>query len=105
MAYTHFIGIDVGKLQLDICVLNGSTKLLEKRIANNQKALTELAAAIAKLPTSSHPLLCCEATGIYSYPLRYFAAKHNLPLWVQNPLAIKRSAGLVRGKTDQADAY
>jgi transposase len=47
---------------------------------------------------------CFENTGHYSSNLSVYPSEHAIDYVEENPLAIKSSAGIVRGKTDRLDA-
>jgi transposase len=47
---------------------------------------------------------CFEDTGHYSTNLAVFMSENAIDYIEENPLAIKRSSGIVRGKTDRLDA-
>ena len=49
-------------------------------------------------------LFCMEYTGIYNYILVDFLTRKHYAIWVENALAIKKSLGFQRGKSDQLDA-
>lgn len=50
-------------------------------------------------------LICLEHTGHYGYLLSYELAQRNLKYALINPLEIKKSIGITRGKNDAIDAY
>ena len=45
-----------------------------------------------------------EYTGIYNYTLVDFLTRKHYALWLENAVAIKKSLGFQRGKSDQLDA-
>jgi transposase len=49
-------------------------------------------------------LFCAEFTGIYSNYVQQVLAKYSLNLWMENPMQIKRTQGMVRGKSDKVDS-
>src|SRR5262249_48214298 len=49
-------------------------------------------------------LFCLEHTGMYNYSLLQFFSKQSASVWVENPVQIKKSLGLQRGKNDKVDA-
>lgn len=104
--FNHYIGIDVSKETLDICVLEGTNKVFESRIANSKPGLKMFVQKLKQHQISpSSALFCLEHTGIYNYQLVDWSVKHNYQIWLENPNAIKRSMGLQRGKNDRIDAY
>lgn len=108
MNWTYFIGIDVSKLSLDICVLLGKEKVKSATVQNNPKALQTFWKELAK----SNPdfvagkIICClEHTGIYNEHLLSFLSARKVDICLENPTHIKLSGGLLRGKNDQVDAW
>jgi transposase len=53
---------------------------------------------------ASETMIVMEHTGLYSYCFEKFLHQHQIAFCKVNALAIKRSMGLVRGKTDKVDA-
>ncbi len=53
---------------------------------------------------ASETMIVMEHTGLYSYCFESFLHEHQIAFSKVNALAIKRSIGLVRGKTDKIDA-
>lgn len=105
MQYKHFIGIDVSKETLDICVMANQSILAEFKISNDDKSLSKIlrqTKAIGLKPESS--LWCMENTGIYSNLLLCQLCEKDFKLWLENPMQIKRSLGIHRGKNDKVDA-
>lgn len=49
-------------------------------------------------------LVCLEHTGCYTFKILQVLEKQEVDTWLENPLVIKRSLGLQRGKSDKADA-
>src|SRR5260221_10615074 len=105
MHYKLFVGIDQSKLTLDACLLYES-KLHHEKFNNNEKGFKKMMKWITSLyEVDLHEILfCAEHTGIYSLPLSIFLTQHKAHLWLENPLQIKLSSGLKRGKSDPADA-
>jgi transposase len=103
-----FIGIDISKATLDVCILS----LLHLRdihyhqFSNNMKGFIQLLKWL-KQQSNLVPIedwrVCMENTGMYSLELNCFL--HDKGIWqaMENALQIKRSMGVVRGKTDKAD--
>jgi len=53
---------------------------------------------------ASKTMIVMEHTGLYSYCFEKILHEHQIPFCKVNALTIKRSMGLVRGKTDKLDA-
>lgn len=104
--YDYFVGIDVSKKTLDISVLNTEHQILVyEKIDNSSKSIKSF---IKKLKNTkidlTKTLFCAEFTGIYSNYIQLVLNDLSLDLWVENPIQIKRTQGLVRGKSDKIDS-
>ncbi|MDO5655061.1 MAG: transposase [Flavobacteriaceae bacterium] len=105
--YLYFIGIDVSKLKLDITIrkeneLHQSHHFI---ITNDKKGLKELLQYLKNQGIhTSDVLFSFEDTGVYSMPLCCFLSDKQLDYWMIPAIEIKRSKGLVRGKSDKADS-
>jgi transposase len=102
-----YIGIDVSKLKLDVCLCAASNPKEKESIivSNNFKGLAEILKAIDKKGFNySEVLFCFEHTGVYSMPLCYFLQENKVSYSMVPAIEIKRSKGLTRGKTDKTDA-
>ncbi len=105
MQYTHFIGIDVSKETLDICILAEKKPLWESKIANDKKAFTKVSKQLKLLKINlADTLWCMEHTGIYSSLILYSLSEHKASVWLESPLQIKLSQGVTREKNDKIDA-
>jgi transposase len=104
--YQFFVGIDVAKNKLDICIINdpNSNKHLFSVAANDAKGIAKLIAFVNKQVAREQVLFCLENTGVYSMPLCYWLQKNKLDYWVVPALEVKKAKGITRGKTDKADA-
>ena len=72
---------------------------------NDKQGFTSLLNWIKPLKTNHQQVFYCfEHTGVYSMPLALFLSKQQLPYALVSALAIKRSLGITRGKTDTIDA-
>ena len=103
-----FIGIDFSKSKFDVTVLeNAEQGAIAQATFDNTKegfdALLKWVAQQSKISCENW-LFCGEHTGLYSRSLAIFLAKKNLFVWLENPLQIKQSSGIKRGKTDRADS-
>lgn len=96
-----FIGIDVSKETLDVCIL--SDTLESTVIKNAEKNIIKFFKTQLK-DTNCKYHICLENTGKYSWSLTRVLSKLECYLYVVNPLHLKRSLGLVRGKNDTIDA-
>ena len=105
--FSFFTGIDVSKLWLDIAVFKPTDGVIHQtRINNNVKDIRGFFKGLKKhLKTEiTEHLFCMEHTGRYGRAFLTASVLEKAKVWVELPLQIKRSQGLVRGKTDQWDA-
>jgi transposase len=97
------IGIDISKLTLDICIIDDD--VLENYCIKNK--VTSIRSFVKKLKKKfgvAELELCMENTGLYNWPLYSVCEELSITAYVINPLHLKRSMGLVRGKNDKIDA-
>lgn len=99
-----FIGIDISKDTFNYCFLTEDNELLQSDgICENTKH--EIEKFIKQVQKLNYDVwLCMEHTGCYGYVLAFELSKAELCFTMLNPIELKRSMGLVRGKTDQIDA-
>lgn len=95
-----FIGIDVSKLTLDFYVKSNSSQQ-HYQIQNSVKAIKKL---LKPFQNNENTIIAMENTGRYNFALYEFLAINNFSVFVVNPLHLKRSIGLLRGKNDKVDA-
>lgn len=95
-----FIGIDVSKLTLDICILNSSKKTFFK-VGNKHHQILDFFIKHDYLNSK----VCFENTGYYNRELINVLSDLNIPFYQINPLHLKKSLGLTRGKNDKIDSY
>lgn len=96
-----YVGIDVSKRTLDIClkVLDGEQYLkIENKISSIKKVFRKLD------QVDSEVVVAMENTGHYNHQLYRVLSNYNFNVYVVDPKHIKRSIGLVRGKNDKVDA-
>ena len=108
--YQLFIGIDISKKWIDVCLTFTGKKpeMPHRRFLNQandfKKMLTFISRYAGKHQIQGRWLFCMEHTGVYVLPLCSFLEEHALDYVLQSALAIAKSLGLRRAKTDQADA-
>jgi transposase len=101
-----WIGIDVAKLTLDVCLHREGSKPLSRQFDNSPAGFAKLLLWVQGHTPEADCHFCLEATGTYSRGLALFLAEARQKVSVVNPFRIKHAA-LSRGvgnKTDQADA-
>lgn len=103
--FKFYVGIDVSKLWLDIAIYQPFIGIVgRQQIANTAKEIRQFlkdVVADKKSPQKDF-LFCLENTGKYCNTFLKTSALFNV--WMELPIQIKRSQGLLRGKTDQWDA-
>lgn len=106
--HSVFMGIDVSKSKLDVCVLESETHrvLLQATYENTKKGVQQMQKQLLKemKAEKSTWLFCMEHTGVYTMPLCCFLSEQKLDYALVSGLEIHRSLGLKRGKSDKADA-
>lgn len=96
-----YVGIDVSKRTLDLCLKSTDSEQFLK-IKNESKSILKLTKKLNKL--DSQIMIAMENTGHYNHQLYRVLAQFNFIVYVIDPKHIKRSIGLVRGKNDKVDA-
>jgi transposase len=97
------IGIDVSKLTIDAYLKLAQAHAV---FGNDTKGFRQLVKWIMKHTDckTEELLICFETTGLYSLQLASFLSQSNIDFVMENPIQIKRSMGLVRGKDDHVDS-
>jgi transposase len=102
MKIQHILGIDVSKKVLDVvCRTHGQHLQVPNTLAGFEALKAQL------LQNQLAPRLCFfifEHTGLYSKPFERFCQQAGWQYRAVPGLAIKRSAGITRGKNDRVDA-
>jgi transposase len=98
----HIIGADLSKRSIDlVCHLLKS----HIQIENSRQGFDQLLKWLQQQQVNpSKIMIVMEHTGLYSFCFEDFLHKHHIAFTKVNALAIKRSLGLVRGKSDKLDA-
>ena len=102
------IGIDVSKLTLDVghYTSEGRVKSNCVVIENNSTGYNDMLTWLKKKKFKLKDLLICmEHTGIYTDQLTKFLEKKKIQYTLQSPLHLSKSLGIVRGKSDEIDAF
>ena len=95
-----FIGIDISKETLDFYVKD-SKSVAHYQIDNEIKSIKKF---FKKFNNDSDAIVGMENTGRYNFLLYEVLSELKLTVFVINPLHLKRSMGLVRGKNDKIDS-
>ena len=102
MKLQHIIGADLSKKSIDlVCHLQNTHIQIENSVAGFNDLLRWFKQQKINV---SKIMIVMEHTGFYSYCFEKFLHQHQLSFCKVNALAIKRSLGIVRGKTDKIDA-
>ncbi|WP_232074259.1 IS110 family transposase [Spirosoma aureum] len=102
-----FIGIDISKASLDWAVIVANKLLFHYQSSNDQKGIESFIKYLTlQYPQASfsNSLYCMEHTGIYNNHLLRFFQHKQANVWVEHPIHIKESLGMIRGKNDKVDA-
>lgn len=103
MQITSIMGMDVSKNTLD-CHLFVEQQSLSA-VSNNVQGFKSIYRWLKKSVKDLNGLLVVmEYTGIYTYQVERFFAEHQIAFVKRPALDIKRSLGMVRGKSDTVDA-
>ncbi|HMG66540.1 MAG TPA: IS110 family transposase [Chitinophagaceae bacterium] len=102
MKVQHIIGADLSKKSIDlVCHLQRTHIQIENSIVGFKNLLQWLKQLKIN---ASKTMIVMEHTGLYSYCFEKFLHQHQVAFCKVSALEIKRSMGLVRGKTDKVDA-
>lgn len=106
-AFAAFVGIDVSKHKLDVCLLQtndkkGNHQIFENNVKGIKSMLTWLHKQVSV--TKEEYLFCLEYTGVYTMPLCCYLNEQQYLFAMVPALEIQRSMGVKRGKSDKTDA-
>ena len=102
MEKKEIIGIDVSKETLDVFIFSESFHF---QTSNCLKGYQKLRTIVGKkLLDQAQHFYCFEDTGKYSLPLCVYLHNHNCKYVLLSSLELKRSMGIIRGKSDKKDA-
>jgi transposase len=106
-SHTWVLGIDVSKESIDPCLIRSSDgQMFEGKFHNNLSGFRHLKQWCKEkgCECDSSTLCCMEHTGVYTRMLVHYLLSREVNVWLESSLQIKRSQGLVRGKSDKIDA-
>lgn len=97
------MGIDISKDKIDFCLLDTLNHEVVKRgtITNTRKELIKW----LNMLDHNHITFAMEHTGHYGAMLCWVLSEKGAIFYLINPLELKKSLGIQRGKTDSIDAY
>jgi len=103
MKVTSIMGMDVSKNTLDCHLFNEQKSL--SPVSNDVKGFKSIKRWLLKeMKTTKGLLVVMEYTGIYTYSIERFLDQQGIKFVKRPALDIKRSLGIVRGKSDKIDA-
>lgn len=101
----HVIGIDISKKTLDLALFFDGEYAESFKIDNTPESILEFEKHLKTLDCKvSNSIFCAEETGIYGTFLKRFATKRKWRVCFDSALRIRWSIGIVKGKSDKADA-
>src|SRR5437588_2943925 len=102
-SWNVILGVDVSKLTLDICC---AERELHVKVDNCSKGFADFKKwCKIKGIDLKETLVVMEHTGGYEYRFLQFCESKSIPYCRLPGLEIKQSMGMVRGKSDKADAF
>jgi transposase len=102
-----YIGIDVSKLTIDVCIITSEGEQDYQQFENTVKDFKSMELWLTKKPYFCYQeaLFCMEHTGLYTRELVSFLLQRESKVWMESALHLKRSMGMTRGKNDKVDSY
>lgn len=104
--YLYFLGIDISKDTLDCTLAKGAEPLFHRKIQNQPSDIRQLLEDILSLKgiTRRNIVTGMENMGFYANPLIETLVRLRVKYTSEHALNIKRSLGMVRGKSDKMDS-
>lgn len=102
-----FIGIDISKATLDWAVVVANKLLFHYQSSNDQNGIESFIKHLKQQcpeASFSNSLYCMEHTGIYNNHILSLLHVNKANVWIEHPIHIKESLGMIRGKNDKVDA-
>ena len=102
-----YVGIDVSKLTIDVCVLCTDNAADHNQFENSTEGFIKLKSWLRNKDffEEKKSLFCMEHTGLYTRQLVSFILQWGCSVWMESALHLKRSMGMTRGKSDKVDSY
>lgn len=103
---TFFVGTDVSKLTLDMCLICKGKELHSSQISNSKKGVATWLKEVIQQHGIKIPdiLFCMEFTGIYNHHIVEYLESKGAKMWIMPGAQLKHGKGMERGKSDKADA-
>lgn len=105
--FLYFIGIDISKATLDFAVIMANKVLFHFQSSNDKVGIESFIKHLkTQFPEADfqNSLYCMEHTGIYNNHLLSYLHVKKANIWLEHPINIKESLGMIRGKNDKVDA-
>ena len=105
--FSFFIGIDISKATLDFAVVVAKKLLFHYQSTNDKAGIKSFVKHLkSQCPDAdfTNSLYCMEHTGIYNNHLLNYLHSKKAKIWLEHPIHIKDSLGMIRGKNDKIDA-
>lgn len=105
--FSFFIGIDISKATLDFAVIVAKKLLFHYQSTNDNAGIKSFVKHLkSQCPDAdfTNSLYCMEHTGIYNNHLLNYLHSKKANIWLEHPIHIKDSLGMIRGKNDKVDA-
>lgn len=103
---TYFIGIDISKDTLDICILNDlNEQETALKVENTVAGIQQMISCTSDFESDSEWRYCFENTGNYGLLLCSMLEDSQIDYYQVPALEIKLSQGIQRGKNDRVDAW
>jgi transposase len=100
-----FVGIDISKMWIDVCVTLNGNITTHQQFENNKMGFKAMVKWIRQFSRVQQEwLLCMEHTGIYALPLWYFLTEEKISYCVVPGSVITSGLEIRRGKNDKIDA-
>jgi transposase len=102
----YFIGIDISKVTLDICVVTPKgDQIAAYKTANTESSIADILGVLATnhKATAQNICFCAEDMGLFGSFLSRVLAAGKYRICFESPLRIKKSIGIQRGKNDAVD--
>jgi transposase len=103
----HYVGIDISKSTLDVCLYNKNVCFAETciQVSNDTSGFKHFLRWLKlKNIDLSTVVVCMEHTGIYSLDLSLFLELNQVDYVLVSGYTVKHSLGLIRGKNDKIDS-
>src|ERR1035441_6419518 len=106
MKFNLFVGTDVSKKTLDFAIVQEGEQKLTFHSENSINGIESFFNEFNKHYKFElcKVVFCMEFTGIYNNNLVNYLIGIKANIWLENPIHIKKSLGMVRGKNDKVDA-